>query len=67
MTHWVLDFAISLTVLTLFTVLTPPGFFWTYALLGVIGLVYLWRKLPETKGRSLEEIEALFAQRVGKR
>jgi sugar porter (SP) family MFS transporter len=67
MTHWVLDFAISLTVLTLFTVLTPPGFFWAYAVLGVIGLVYLSRKLPETKGRSLEEIEALFARRTGQR
>jgi sugar porter (SP) family MFS transporter len=64
MTHWVLDFAISLTVLTLFTVLTPPGFFWVYGVLGLVGLAYLWRNLPETRGRSLEEIESLFAEKA---
>jgi sugar porter (SP) family MFS transporter len=55
-THWALDFLISLTVLTMITMLTATGLFWTYAVLGVIGLVYLYRKLPETKGRTLEDI-----------
>lgn len=32
--------------------------FWLYALLGAVGLGYLFRWLPETKNRSLEEIEA---------
>jgi sugar porter (SP) family MFS transporter len=55
-THWGLDFAISLTVLTTIQALTPTGLFWIYAVFGVLGVAYLYRKLPETKGRSLEDI-----------
>jgi hypothetical protein len=35
-----------------------------YAAFGALGLGYLYRRLPETKGRSLEDIEgSLRAQR----
>lgn len=57
-THWGLDFAISLTVLTTINALTPTGLFWLYAVFGLLGVVYLHRKLPEAKGRSLEGISA---------
>jgi sugar porter (SP) family MFS transporter len=57
-THWGLDFLISISVLTLINALTPTGLFWIYGLLGVLGLVYLWRNLPETKNRTLEDIES---------
>ncbi|MER7396515.1 sugar porter family MFS transporter [Streptomyces sp. NPDC000151] len=57
-THWGLDFAISLTVLTTIQALTPTGLFWLYAVFGLLGVGYLYRKLPETKGRSLEDISA---------
>ncbi|GAA2642828.1 sugar porter family MFS transporter [Dactylosporangium fulvum] len=56
-THWTLDFLISLTVLTTIALLSATGLFWLYAVFGVIGLLYLHRHLPETKGRSLEDIE----------
>ncbi len=56
-THWALDFLISISVLTLISALTETGLFWIYGVLGIIGLVYLYRNLPETKGRSLEDIE----------
>jgi sugar porter (SP) family MFS transporter len=55
-THWGLDFVISLTVLTLVDAITPTGLFWLYGVLGIAGLLFLWRYLPETKGRTLEEI-----------
>ena len=55
-THWGLDFLISLTVLTMINLLTPTGLFWVYAVFGLIGLGYLYRRLPETKGRSLEDV-----------
>ncbi|MTV37568.1 sugar porter family MFS transporter [Duganella radicis] len=32
--------------------------FWLYALLCALGLVFVYRHLPETRGKSLEEIEA---------
>lgn len=31
--------------------------FWVYAVLCVVSILFLWRFVPETKGRSLEEIE----------
>ena len=56
-THWGLDFVISLTVLTIIGLATETGLFWLYAAFGIAGLVFLHRRLPETKGRSLEEID----------
>lgn len=55
-THWGLDFLISLTVLTLINTITITGMFWLYGVLGVAGFFYLLKFLPETRGRSLEEI-----------
>lgn len=57
-THWGLDFVISITVLTLVDAITPTGLFWLYGVLGIGGLLFLVRYLPETKGRTLEEINA---------
>jgi sugar porter (SP) family MFS transporter len=37
--------------------LGPSGTFWLYAAICVLGLVFIWTKLPETKGRTLEQIE----------
>lgn len=37
--------------------------FLSYAVAGLIGLFLLYRYLPETKNKSLEEIEALFASK----
>jgi SP family sugar porter-like MFS transporter len=33
------------------------GTFWLYGGICVVGFVVIWRKLPETKGKSLEDIE----------
>ncbi len=57
LTHWSLDFVISLTVLTLINTITTTGMFWLYGSFALVGFFYLRRFLPETKGRSLEEID----------
>lgn len=36
------------------------GAFWLYAIICILGFVFVKIKLPETKGKSLEEIEELF-------
>jgi sugar porter (SP) family MFS transporter len=63
-THWVLDLIISSTVLTLINTITATGTFWLYGAFGIIGILFFYRLVPETKGRSLEEIEADMARRV---
>ena len=57
-THWAMNLVVSLTVLTLINAIGAPGVFWLYGVLGILCLVYLYRWLPETKNRTLEEIEA---------
>ncbi|GHJ39402.1 sugar porter family MFS transporter [Streptomyces sp. TS71-3] len=56
-THWGLDLAISLVVLTVISSLSATGLFWAFSVFAIAGAVVLWRILPETKERSLEEIE----------
>jgi sugar porter (SP) family MFS transporter len=56
-THWGLDLIISLVVLTLINALSATGVFWIFAAFGIIGFVVLLRILPETRNRSLEQIE----------
>ncbi|EDV20423.1 uncharacterized protein TRIADDRAFT_31909 [Trichoplax adhaerens] len=41
------------------------GTFWLYAVFSIIAVIYVYYALPETKGKSLEEIEAYF--RLNKR
>jgi SP family arabinose:H+ symporter-like MFS transporter len=35
----------------------PATTFWIYGAMCVAAIVFAWRYVPETKGRSLEEIE----------
>lgn len=64
--NWVLAFIITKTFANMVTGLTSAGTFWFYAASVVPGLYYALRILPETKGRSLEDIEAFFTRLVGK-
>ncbi|GAA3735177.1 sugar porter family MFS transporter [Streptomyces tremellae] len=57
-THWVLNLLISVTVLTTINAITPSGLFWLYAVFGGLGLLFLHRRLPETRGRTLEQVDA---------
>ncbi len=57
-THWILNLLISVTVLSTINAITPSGLFWLYAVLGGLGLLFLHRRLPETRGRTLEQVDA---------
>jgi SP family sugar porter-like MFS transporter len=64
--------AVSVAVLALWTACTiltftfpylnrslgPHGTFWLYGAICALGFVFVWRRLPETKDKSLEQIEA---------
>jgi len=54
---------VSFTFLTLVEVLGPSTTFWVYALLAVASWLFAYYLVPETKGRTLEEIEHSFRHR----
>jgi sugar porter (SP) family MFS transporter len=66
MANWTFNFIVSLTFLLLIEALGRPGAFWFYGAIGILTLVFCWKLVPETKGKRLEEIEALFQARVKK-
>ncbi|MFE1181027.1 sugar porter family MFS transporter [Streptomyces sp. NPDC058796] len=55
--HWFFDFIIAATTLTLFQVLGAAGPFWLFTGISVVSLAFVYFLLPETKGKSLEQIE----------
>ncbi|XP_052781532.1 proton myo-inositol cotransporter-like [Mya arenaria] len=61
-TNWIFNLLVSITFITLTENLTRLGTFLLYAGLTVLGALVLYIWLPETKGKSLEEVEGLFAQ-----
>jgi sugar porter (SP) family MFS transporter len=63
-THWGLDFVISLTVLSLISALTETGMFWLYGVFALAGFFYLRHHLPETRGRSLEQVDRELQERA---
>jgi sugar porter (SP) family MFS transporter len=54
---WLACILVTYTFLSLVEAVGSTGAFWVYASLSVANFVFVWRVLPETKGRSLEEIE----------
>jgi len=42
------------------TLVNPGGTFFIYAIIGILGLIFVYTYIPETKGHSLEKIEQHF-------
>jgi len=56
-TNWIANFIVTATFLTLINLLGKSGTFWLYGVIGIIGLFFIKKRIPETKAKSLEEIE----------
>jgi MFS family permease len=54
---WTACFILTVTYPFLRDSLGIARTFWLYAAICVAGFFYTWRRLPETKGKSLEQIE----------
>jgi sugar porter (SP) family MFS transporter len=65
MANWTSNFAISLTFLPLINLLGRSGAFWAFAVVGAFTIWFCWKLVPETKGKELEQIEAIFKERAG--
>jgi SP family galactose:H+ symporter-like MFS transporter len=58
--NWGANLLVSLTFLTLVQMLGASWTFWLYGICAAGAWIFSYYRVPETKGRSLEEIEALF-------
>ncbi len=54
---WMACFILTYTFPILNKLLNASGTFWLYAFICLSGFLFILKKLPETKGKSLEEIE----------
>ncbi|KAH9512828.1 hypothetical protein Btru_036702 [Bulinus truncatus] len=61
-TNWIANLVVSMTFLTLTETLTKYGTYWLFVGIAISGLIFFGLYLPETKGRSLEDVEDLFSQ-----
>jgi sugar porter (SP) family MFS transporter len=57
MANWGANFVVTVSFLTLLNAINGVGVFFLFGFLTLVALAYFWRKVPETKGRSLQEIE----------
>ena len=57
---WCGTLLVTLTFLSLVTVFTAAGVFLLYAVVSIAAFLFVWRGVPETKGRTLEEIETFW-------
>lgn len=60
---WGASTLLTMTFLTLVHALSPTGAFLIYAGFCVVTFAIVWLLLPETKGRTLEEIERSWLKR----
>ncbi len=58
--NWGSNFLVALTFPVLLATLGGAGSFWLFAVLGIVAWFFVYFRVPETKGRSLEQIEASF-------
>jgi MFS transporter, SP family, sugar:H+ symporter len=63
--HWGANFAVAQTFPVFLDSWGPGPVFLGYAVIGVIAFLFVKALVPETKGRSLEEIEASLQRKTG--
>ena len=66
MANWLFNFIVSLTFLLLIDALGRGGAFFFYAAICVVTFFFCKRLVPETKGKRLEDITAVFEERVAR-
>src|SRR5207237_3935199 len=57
LSHWGFNAIISFTFLTLIDAVGIAGTFWCYAVVCIAGLIWGYYYIPETKGKTLEDLE----------
>ncbi|RUL91922.1 MULTISPECIES: sugar porter family MFS transporter [Micromonospora] len=60
-THWGAEYVITQFFLSLLDALGRAGVFALFAGLCALGFLFVWRYLPETRGKTLEQIQDMWA------
>jgi sugar porter (SP) family MFS transporter len=60
---WIGTYLIGQLTPLMLTTFTPAGTFWLFALMCIPYILIVWKLLPETTGKSLEEIEEMWIER----
>jgi MFS transporter, SP family, galactose:H+ symporter len=60
--NWSANLLVSVTFLSLINAVGKPWTFWIYAIFAGLAIVFVWRRVPETKGRPLEHIDKYWAE-----
>ena len=61
---WMALFIVSKTYNIMQTSMTIQGTYWFFGGCSILGFVFVYMAMPETKGKTLKEIEATFSKRV---
>lgn len=64
-TNWVMNLLVAVTFLSLVSFIGQAFTFWLYGLIAIGAWIFFYKLVPETKGKTLEEIEAIW--RKGKK
>jgi SP family xylose:H+ symportor-like MFS transporter len=62
---WIASFVLTFTFPILIRVLGPAGTFWIYAVICLSGFFFVLARVPETKGKTLEQIERELSRAPG--
>jgi sugar porter (SP) family MFS transporter len=63
MANWGANFVVAVSFLTLLNAISNAGTFFLMGFLSLVAVAYFWKKVPETRGMTLEQIEL---ERTGK-
>jgi SP family galactose:H+ symporter-like MFS transporter len=62
--NWAANFVVTISFLSIKNAIGGMGVFLLFGALTLVALRYFWREVPETKGRSLQELEQELAGRA---
>jgi len=62
--NWAANFVVTISFLSIKNAIGGMGVFLLFGALTLVALLYFWREVPETKGRSLQELEQELAGRA---
>jgi len=64
MINWSCSFIVTETFVSMKTAMTEAGVFWFYSAICVVGVLFVAKFVPETKGKTLDEVEAYFQPKL---